>query len=161
MTPAQRIHLARRHSGLSQAKLARVVGVHRSAVSHWEAPNAKSPSTGHLCEIARATDVNFEWLATGRGAMGLSSDVRLDSIAAVDALLVDDTVELRLLKAFRDATAQSRIALVEIAEQLAVARTGQIRIGRARAPLTTPLATTEGSKRPLRGEHLGALLLPD
>ena len=44
MTPQQRIRLARRHAGLSQAALAHAVGVQRSAVSHWEA----TPGTWRL-----------------------------------------------------------------------------------------------------------------
>lgn len=137
MTPAQRIRLARRHGGLSQAALARAVGVQRSAVSHWEGSNAKSPSTSHLCEIATATAVNFEWLATGRGTMALSRDVALDSVAPAHALLVEEPIELRLLQAFRNAALQSRLALVEIAEQLATHRTGRVPGKRLHAVATT------------------------
>ena len=36
MTPQQRIRLARRHAGLSQATLGTAVGVQRSAVGHWD-----------------------------------------------------------------------------------------------------------------------------
>ena len=52
MTAQQRIRLARRHAALSQAQLADVVGVQRSAVSHWEAPEGKNPSVKHLREVA-------------------------------------------------------------------------------------------------------------
>ena len=38
MNPQDRIRLARRHAGLSQARLAEAIGVQRSAVSHWESP---------------------------------------------------------------------------------------------------------------------------
>lgn len=129
MTPELRIRLARRHGGLSQAALATAVGVQRSAVSHWEASPGKSPSAAHLCQLALATGVQFEWLATGRGKMTLSPEVAMDSVAAADALLVDDSLELRLLAAFRDSPPRSRVPLVEIAEQLAVHR-----IGRPRGP---------------------------
>ena len=43
-----RIRHARRHGGLSQAALAELVGVHRSAVSHLEAVHPKRPNIGHL-----------------------------------------------------------------------------------------------------------------
>ena len=102
MTPQQRIRLARRHAGLSQAALGTAVGVQRSAVSHWEATQGKHPSMAHLRELALVTGVQFEWLATGRGGMGLSADTALDSVAAADALLVDDPLELRLIAAFRE-----------------------------------------------------------
>jgi len=124
------MRLARRHAGLSQAALAKAVGVQRSAVSHWEAALGKSPSAAHLREAALATGVQFEWLATGRGRMNLSSEVAMDSVATAEALLVDDPLELRLIVAFRDAPPRAQVPLVEIAEQLASQRTGRPRGGK-------------------------------
>lgn len=132
MTPQQRIRLARRHAGMSQAALGAAVGVQRSAVSHWEATMGKSPNAAHLRELALATGVQFEWLATGRGNMSLSTEVAMDSVAAADALLVDDPLELRLMTAFRDIPTLARAPLVELAEQLASHRTGRARGDAAR-----------------------------
>lgn len=122
MTLAKRVLLARRHAGLSQSALATAVGVQRSAVSHWESGRGVQPSAKRLEGIAMATQVHYEWLATGRGPIGLSEAILMDMIPAVDALLVDDSLELRMLQAFRDAPFQSRLSLVEIAEQLAKPR---------------------------------------
>ena len=127
MPPNARIRMARRHAGLSQVALAEAVGVQRSAVSHWEAPQGKNPSVKHLREIAMVTGVQFEWLATGRGQMAPSRDTVLDSVSAVDALLVDDSLEQRLLMAFREAPVRARLALVELMEELASQRTGRPR----------------------------------
>jgi transcriptional regulator with XRE-family HTH domain len=127
MTPQQRIRLARRHAGLSQAALGAAVGVQRSAVGHWESARGKFPSVAHLREIAMVTGVQFEWLATGRGSMGLSAETALDSVAAADAILVEDPLELRLLAAFRDAPMRSKAPLVEVVEQLAEQRIGRLR----------------------------------
>lgn len=127
MTSYQRIRLARRHANLSQAQLGASVGVQRSAVSHWEAAQGKNPSVAHMRHIALATAVQFEWLATGRGAMTLTQDMQLDSVATADALLADDPLELRLLRAFREAPARARMSLVEVVEQLAQQRTGRPR----------------------------------
>jgi len=127
MTPQQRIRLARRHAGLSQAALGAAVGVQRSAVGHWEATRGKFPSVAHLREIAMITGVQFEWLATGRGSMGLPADTALDSVAAAEAVLVEDPLELRLLVAFRAAPTRSKAPLVEVVEQLAELRTGRSR----------------------------------
>ena len=74
MNSQQRIRLARRHAGLSQAALAEAVGVQRSAVSHWEAVQGKSPSMANLRRVATVTGVQFEWIATGRGRMSLTPD---------------------------------------------------------------------------------------
>lgn len=132
MTSQQRIRLARRHAGLSQAALGAAVGVQRSAVSHWEASDGKHPSVNHLRAVALATGVQFEWLATGRGLMRQSADAELDAIAAADALLLDDPIEIRLIRAFRETPMRARPPLVELAEQLAGMRTGRYRRGERR-----------------------------
>lgn len=129
MTPQQRIRMARRHAGLSQAALGTAVGVQRSAVGHWEAAQGKFPNVSHLREIAMVTGVQFEWLATGRGNMSLSADTALDSVAAADAILIEDPLELRLITAFREVPARAKAPLVEVAEQLAEQRTGRGRGG--------------------------------
>lgn len=127
MTPQQRIRLARRHAGLSQAALGSAVGVQRSAVSHWEGAHGKHPNIDHLCRLAMVTGVQFEWLATGRGHMDLSADTALDSVAAAEGQLIDDRLELRLIAAFREAPVRARAPLVELAEQLAASRSGRAR----------------------------------
>ncbi|TCZ85047.1 helix-turn-helix transcriptional regulator [Lysobacter sp. N42] len=131
MTAQQRIRLARRHAGLSQSALAAAVGVQRSAVSHWEAIEGKSPSMANLRRVATFTGVQFEWLATGRGRMALSPEDALDTVAAADATLVDDAFEMRLLTAFRTLPARSRAPLVELMEQMAELRLGRSRGRRA------------------------------
>ena len=135
MSSQERIRLARRHAALSQSQLAQAVGVQRSAVSHWEAPQGKNPSVKHLRDIAVVTGVQFEWLVTGRGQMAPSRDTVLDSVAAADAMLVDDAVEQRLLLAFRETPVRARLALVEVVEELAGQRTGRTRPGTRNALL--------------------------
>lgn len=125
MTQQERIRLARRAAGMSQNQLAQAVGVQRSAVSHWEAPLGKNPSVSHLREMALVTGIQFEWLATGRGEMPLSKDMRLDSIATAEALLVEDPLEFRLVEAFRAAPLRTRLSLLEVMEELAAQRLGR------------------------------------
>lgn len=131
MNAEQRIRLARRHANLSQAALAAAVGVQRSAVSHWEAVQGKSPSMANLRRVASITGVQFEWLATGRGRMAMSNDDTLDAVAAVDAAIVEEPFELRMLTAFRELPSRSKAPLVELMEQMAELRTGR---GRRTAP---------------------------
>lgn len=125
MTQQERIRLARRAAGMSQNQLAQAVGVQRSAVSHWEAPLGKNPSVSHLREMALVTGIQFEWLATGRGEMPLSKDMRLDSIATAEALLIEDPLEFRLVEAFRAAPLRTRLSLLEVMEELATQRLGR------------------------------------
>ena len=127
MKPHSRIKMARRHHNVSQSGLAEAVGVQRSAVSHWEAPLGKNPTLKNLRKIAEITSVQFEWLATGRGGMALSQDLELDSVSTAHALLVDDALEMRMINALRSVSLESRMSLVEIAEQLAKQRTGRVR----------------------------------
>ena len=124
MTLTQRIRLSRRHGGISQATLADLVGVHRSAVSHWESSKPKRPNIGHLLAVAVACGVQFEWLATGRGAMFLSDQAQADTIATANIAMVEDEHELELLRAYRETSPQSRLVLVELAQQLARQRLG-------------------------------------
>ena len=68
-TMAIRIRRARVVASLTQTQLADQLDVHRSAVAQWERePGGTHPSVGHLSQIAVATKVAFEWLATGRGS---------------------------------------------------------------------------------------------
>src|SRR3546814_17382650 len=61
----------------------------------------RSTRTDTLFPYTTLCRSQFEWLATGRGPMTPSTESLLDSVAAVDALLVDDPQERRLLTAFR------------------------------------------------------------
>lgn len=118
----ERIRLARRHGGLSQAALADLVGVHRSAVSHWEATRPKQPNTGHLLAVAAATGVRFEWLATGHGPMELETgDVAVEPATAegTGGAAPAAPGEHELLHAFRAASRPSRAMMLELARHLA------------------------------------------
>jgi len=87
---ATRIRRARIGARMTQTELASAVGVRRSAVAQWESIDGTTPSTEHLSEIAVKTNVNFEWLATGRGPS------QLDQVAMVEAAIVADIAENEL-----------------------------------------------------------------
>lgn len=109
----ERIRLARRRCALSQATLARRLGVQRSAVANWEA-GASNPSSHHLERLACVLDVAHEWLATGRGEMKLPGHGQEAPPATSD--LVNDPVERRLLRAWRNLSAKPQAALLELLE---------------------------------------------
>ena len=106
---------------MSQTQLAQAVGVQRSAVSHWEAPQGKNPSVKHLREIAMVTGVQFEWLATGRGRMKYVSD--LIPGEETPALLLEysaqSETEAQALVALRHLDVPSALAVVEMMVALA------------------------------------------
>lgn len=60
-----RIRQARIAAGLSQARLAQLLGVTRSACSQWESPQGTVPRGARLAELAALLGVSYEWLAMG------------------------------------------------------------------------------------------------
>lgn len=109
MRLAGRIRVARKHAGMSQQDLAAQLGVSRGAVANWESAGSVLPATERLQRIAQVTGTTFEWLATGRGASRYQPS--LDDIPAAKMEIVEDPLELRLLRAFR-ATPQRQHAVI-------------------------------------------------
>lgn len=65
MTIGARIRKARREAGLSQAQLAELMKVTRSACSQWEQARGTAPRGSRLQRLAALLGVTVEWLATG------------------------------------------------------------------------------------------------
>lgn len=113
MKLSTRVRTARVRAGMSQAELAQALGVSRSAVGNWESAKGRVfPSSERLSELALATGVSYEWLATGRGTPQTSSE----GIPAADAEFVDDPVERRLLQAFRASSEPFKQAILVVLE---------------------------------------------
>ncbi|MBP6796760.1 MAG: helix-turn-helix domain-containing protein [Luteimonas sp.] len=113
MKLSTRIRTARTRAGMSQGALAEALGVSRSAVGNWESAKGRvSPSSERLSELALATGVSYEWLATGRG----TPLAPIDGIPAADAEFVDDPIERRLLQAFRSGSDQFKQAILVVLE---------------------------------------------
>ena len=124
MKMQERIRRARRKAGLSQAALADLVKVRRSAVSNWESAKDVLPSMQNLVAIAQACRVSIEWLGTGRG--GMTSDPEaLADIPTADAELVDAHEERELLAAFRNLPRRSQQLVKELTEALQASRRGK------------------------------------
>lgn len=73
---ASRLREARKMAGLSQAQVARELGLHRPSISEAEAGNRKV-SAGELAKLAKLYDVSVSWLL-GEGAEKL--DVHDDKV---------------------------------------------------------------------------------
>lgn len=104
-----RIRHARRIAQMTQAELARQIGVGPSAVAQWELPDGTSPTVDHLIRIAALCGTAFEWLSTGRGAI-TSGEQELPAVNGSGLAL--DELEDRLLIAFRRIPARKRPHLV-------------------------------------------------
>ena len=111
MNIGQRIQQAREKSGMSQTRLAELLGVTRSACSQWESGSGTSPRRERLEQLAQLLSVNYEWLATGRGPMrGRSSRPARDGMLAPE--------EQELLHAFRQLPSGARRALIDFLRAL-------------------------------------------
>lgn len=113
---ASRVRRARTLVAMSQAELARRVGVERSAVTQWERQQGTTPSVNHLAQIAVITGVHFEWLATGRGQSQPEPGAFEAALVVED--FARDAVESSALTALRRLSARRRVAAVQILELL-------------------------------------------
>ena len=116
-----RIRQARRKAKLSQQGLGELIGVKRSAVSNWESSSSILPSVQNLAGIAVATDVSFEWLATGRGKMHPSHDP-YEGVIAADVDWVESPQERELIERFRSAPQRAQNAVLELMDILVPSR---------------------------------------
>lgn len=116
-----RIRRARRHAGLTQAALAELINVRRSAVSNWESANDVLPTMQNLISVAMVCGVSLEWLGTGRGAFSPESD-DLANVPTADAELVDVEEERVLLGAYRDLPQRRQRLVLDLVDSLRLKR---------------------------------------
>ena len=124
-TAGNRIRQARRKAGLSQAQLAAMIGVGRSAVAQWEHRTGAHPTVEHMTMVAIAMDVRFEWLATGRGPMRYPDEAEMDGDGTPALMLTyfaQNDLEERALLAFRQLDDRDVSAIVEMTETLVTTR---------------------------------------
>ncbi len=112
-----RIKRARIGAKISQQKLAESIQVHRSAVSQWESENGTRPNVEHLVKIAVLTQVQFEWLATGRGAFRSSDKEEQVALRLED--FAQNEIETRILQMVRKLSRKKLQAVCVVLELLA------------------------------------------
>ncbi len=71
---SERLRLAMDAASMSQAELARQVGVKPPSINGWLNGKAKFLRGENLLAAARALQVSQEWLATGKGSMRPAAD---------------------------------------------------------------------------------------
>lgn len=67
-SPARRLRETRERRGLTQAKLAALMGVTRPLIAQWET-SFRHPSIETLQRLAKVLGVSYEWLAFGNEAL--------------------------------------------------------------------------------------------
>src|SRR3982751_3270790 len=115
MKLADRIRRGRKLAGMSQLQLAQALSIQRSTVANWEGADDITPGADRLRRLASVLNVSFEWLATGRGEVGLPDYVH-EVPAVEDVLVVEDPRESRLVMAWRGVPNRVKLNLLEAAE---------------------------------------------
>lgn len=114
-----RLRLARRAAQLTQAEVASLLGVGRSAVAQWERTDGSRPSVGHLAALAQKLDCSFEWLATGRGGRACATASSGEETAVVLRPFARDDDEDQILAVFRNLDERDREMVLGLANALA------------------------------------------
>jgi transcriptional regulator with XRE-family HTH domain len=122
-TIALRIRSARQAARLTQAKLADMLSLSRSAIAQWESASGSTPSTTSFAGLAAALDCSFEWLATGKGPRLLKSRAGISTEETSEDTVVRhyfarSDEEEQLIDAFRALDAFDRVAVVTLTETL-------------------------------------------
>lgn len=101
-TKGERIKEARLAVDLKQPELARLVGVTKQAVSHWETGRTKDIRNATFAKIAEVTGYSARWLATGKGPRfetggGMAESSDIDLVRKLRALSPDDQAYIHSL----------------------------------------------------------------
>lgn len=103
MSIASRIREARRMAGLSQGQVARLLNLHRPAVSEIESGNRRVTAE-ELTQLAQLFDVSVAWLVGESPEAVESDDPRIQLAARELKRLKPDSLDrlMRVLAAIRD-----------------------------------------------------------
>lgn len=68
MTIGERIRVARRAAGFTQAAVAASLTIDQTTLSAWERDDGPGPRVAHVEQMADLFAVDFTWLAIGEGS---------------------------------------------------------------------------------------------
>ena len=85
---AEKVKKLREHKGLSQAELARLLGITRSSVNAWEM-GISVPSTQYIVDLAGVFDISTDYLL----GVDSSSTISVAGLTDSDILLVHSIIE--------------------------------------------------------------------
>lgn len=127
-TLGERIRIARRFAGLSQAALGELSSVTASAVAQWEHPGGTRPSLDRLKIVAQALQVPVDWLISGgsRKPTGFGKVAESETPAVVLDVYAQTEQEELLLTAFRRMGYRAREHLLALAREFPASRRGQV-----------------------------------
>ena len=85
---AEKVKKLREQKGLSQAELARLLGITRSSVNAWEM-GISVPSTQYIVDLAGVFDISTDYLL----GVDSSSTISVTGLTDSDILLVHNIIE--------------------------------------------------------------------
>ena len=88
---AEKVKKLREQKGLSQAELARLLGITRSSVNAWEM-GISVPSTQYIVDLAGVFDISTDYLLAKRASFS-SSTISFAGLTDSDILLVHSIIE--------------------------------------------------------------------
>jgi transcriptional regulator with XRE-family HTH domain len=99
---AARLRLAREQAGLSQGQVAKILGLHRPAISEIEAGRRKV-SAEELTECSKIYGVSLTWLASGDSSLDCEHADRIQLAARQLSKLKPEDIDmvLRILRTLR------------------------------------------------------------
>ena len=109
----ERVRLARRKAGLTQATMAQQMGISRGAVANWESSGQIRPSTENLQKFAALTGTTLDWVLSGRGPMLMEEQAAPASTIASPSGTIRDSAELNVLTVFRAVPTERRAHFME------------------------------------------------
>jgi transcriptional regulator with XRE-family HTH domain len=127
-TFGERVREAREDAHMTQAELARAIGVRsQQAIGYLESSKSAAQASKYTSEIARVTGVNPHWLARGEGPKspdpGIKATAGVYGTAGQKAPLPRSEAEklLAIVVAFLNTDARGRKVIAEAAMGLAIA----------------------------------------
>ncbi|MBT3347064.1 MAG: helix-turn-helix transcriptional regulator, partial [Thiotrichales bacterium] len=116
----KRVAIARKNAGLTQDRLAQLLGVTRGSCGHWE-QEINTPSVSNLSRLAIELNVSFEWLATGRGKMEMElkgdiNDVSKPSYGPEQNFL--NSEKIRIIAAYDRGDRGKRVLILQTSEHI-------------------------------------------
>jgi Predicted transcriptional regulators len=113
-----RVRQARKAAGISQSRLAKFLGVTRSACSQWESTQGTAPRRERLEQLASLLGVSYEWLATGKKSKEERGVFVVKEGAVPSYRTAMTTDQEELLKLYNVLSIKKRIALLEFLRSL-------------------------------------------
>ena len=80
LTLGERLKTARKANGLTQDKLAEIIGTSRGVITNIEHNKTETPKPLIINTLCDALEINKEWLLTGAGEMLASDAIRSSNV---------------------------------------------------------------------------------